>query len=39
MDKKIIAVSLVAASVGVATYIFFKRRKDNRKKNLPVSFI
>lgn len=41
MSKKLFAVSIsiVAASAGIATYIYFKKKRDAKKKNLPVSFI
>jgi len=40
MNKKIIAASIaVAATAGIVTYIYLKKKRELQKKNLPVSFI
>lgn len=39
MSKKLLAVSIIAATAGIATYIYFKKKQEAKKKNLPVSFI
>lgn len=38
-SKKLIAISLIAATASVATYIYFKKKQEAKKKNLPVTFI
>jgi hypothetical protein len=39
MTKKILAVTLVAAVASVAVYAYVKKKKADRRKNLPVNFI
>lgn len=39
MSKKLIAISIIAATASVATYIYFKKKQEEKKRNLPVSFI
>lgn len=39
MNKKVIATSfLIAAAAGVATYIYLKKKREAKNKQLPVSF-
>lgn len=39
MTKKVLAVTLVAAVTSVAVYAYIQKKKKDRRKNLPVSFI
>lgn len=39
MTKKVLAVTLVAAVASVAVYAYIQKKKKDRRKNLPVSFI
>lgn len=39
MTKKVLFVTLVAATASVAMYAYIKKKKSERRKNLPVNFI
>lgn len=39
MNKKVLAVTLVAAVASVAVYAYVQKKKKERRKNLPVTFI
>lgn len=39
ISKKTLLITLVAATASVATYIYIKKKKEDKKKNLPVNFI
>lgn len=39
MTKKVLAVTLVAAVASVTVYAYIQKKKRDRRKNLPVTFI
>ncbi len=39
MNKKVLAVSIVAAVASVAVYAYIQKKKRDRRKNLPMTFI
>lgn len=39
MNKKVLAVTLVAAVASVAVYAYLQKKKKDKCKNLPVTFI
>jgi hypothetical protein len=39
MTKKVLAITLIAAVSSVAVYAYIQKKKKDRRRNLPVSFI
>jgi hypothetical protein len=39
MNKKVLAVTLVAAVTSVAVYVYVQKKKKDKCKNFPVTFI
>ena len=39
MTKKVLAITLVAALASVSVYAYVQKKKQERRKNLPMTFI